>query len=71
MEYLRSQIAVVFQETYPFMGPIENIKMARLDASEAEVIEAAKMANAHNFIEALPQGYETIVGGTRRNPVRW
>lgn len=63
MEYLRSQIAVVFQETYLFYGTVlENIKMARPDASEAEVIEAAKMANAHNFIEALPQGYETIVG---------
>ncbi len=60
---LREQIGIVPQETLLFGGTIrENILYGRLDASEAELIDAAKSANAHEFIMALPDGYDTIVG---------
>ncbi len=60
---LREQIGLVPQETLLFGGTIlENIQYGRLDASEEEIIEAAKAANAHEFIESLPDGYHTIVG---------
>lgn len=60
---LRSQIGLVPQETILFGGTIrENIAYGRLTASEAEIIEAAKAANAHNFIIETPKGYDTIVG---------
>lgn len=60
---LRDQIAVVPQETLLFGGTIyENIVYGRLDAPRDAVIEAAKNANAHDFIMSLPDGYETIVG---------
>ena len=60
---LRQHIAIVPQETLLFGGTIyENIRYGRLEASEAEIIEAAKAANAHDFITELPDGYETIVG---------
>lgn len=60
---LRQQIGIVPQETLLFGGTIrENILYGRLDANESEMIEAAKAANAHDFIEALPDGYDTIVG---------
>ncbi len=60
---LRDQIAVVPQETLLFGGTIyENIRYGRLEASEAEIIDAAKAANAHNFIMELPDKYQTIVG---------
>jgi ATP-binding cassette, subfamily B, bacterial MsbA len=60
---LRQQIGIVPQETLLFGGTIrENILYGRLDASEADIIEAAKAANAHGFIQALPDGYDTIVG---------
>jgi len=65
---LRAQIGIVPQETLLFGGTIrENILYGRLEASQAEVIEAARAANAHEFITALPDGYETVVGerGTR------
>ncbi|MEG2148996.1 MAG: ABC transporter ATP-binding protein [Clostridiales bacterium] len=63
LSYLRSCIAVVFQDTYLFYGTIsENIRMSKPDATENELIEAAKVANIHDFIMALPKGYETIVG---------
>jgi subfamily B ATP-binding cassette protein MsbA len=62
-ESLRSQIGVVPQETLLFGGTVkENILYGKLEASEAEMIEAAKAANAHQFISDLPDGYETIVG---------
>lgn len=62
-ESLRAQIGIVPQETLLFGGKIrENILYGRLDASEAEMIEAAKAANAHDFILELPDQYETIVG---------
>jgi subfamily B ATP-binding cassette protein MsbA len=60
---LRQQIGVVPQETLLFGGTIrENIRYGRLDATEDELVAAAKAANAHDFIVGLPDGYETIVG---------
>ncbi len=60
---LRAQIGVVPQETLLFGGTIrENILFGRLDATEEQMIDAARAANAHDFITSLPDGYETIVG---------
>ena len=60
---LRGHIGIVPQETMLFGGSIrENILYGKLDASEAELIAAAKSANAHDFISELPKGYDTIVG---------
>lgn len=60
---LRDQIGIVPQETLLFGGSIaENIRYGRLDATDKEVIEAAKAANAHEFISEMPDGYDTIVG---------
>jgi subfamily B ATP-binding cassette protein MsbA len=60
---LREQIGLVPQETLLFGGTIhENIAYGRLDATNDEVIAAAKAANAHEFILASPQGYDTVVG---------
>ncbi len=62
-EALRSQIGVVLQETLLFSGTIrENICYAKPNATDEEVIAAAKTANAHDFIMALPEGYNTMVG---------
>jgi ATP-binding cassette subfamily B protein len=62
-ESLRANIGVVTQETFLFHATVrENLLYARLDATEAEVIAAAKAANAHDFIAALPEGYDTVVG---------
>jgi ATP-binding cassette subfamily B protein/subfamily B ATP-binding cassette protein MsbA len=63
LESLRSQIALVLQDPYIFpISVAENIAFGRPDASREEVIAAAKAANAHEFIEAMPAGYDTIVG---------
>ena len=60
---LRSQMGVVLQETHLFSGSIrDNIKYAKPYATDAEVIRAARAANAHDFIMRLPEGYNTIVG---------
>jgi subfamily B ATP-binding cassette protein MsbA len=60
---LRDQIGIVPQETLLFGGSIrENIRYGRLEASEDEIIAAARAANAHDFISAMPDGYETVVG---------
>lgn len=57
---LRRSMAMVLQDTKLFQGTImENIRYGKLDATDEEVIEAAKLANAHSFIEKLPDGYET------------
>jgi ATP-binding cassette subfamily B multidrug efflux pump len=62
IESLRSQIGTVFQETTLFAGTIrENIAFGRPEASMEEVIAAAKAAEAHDFIESFPNGYETNV----------
>jgi subfamily B ATP-binding cassette protein MsbA len=60
---LRRQIALVPQETHLFGGTVrENILYGRLEASEEEMIAAARAANAHAFITELPEGYDTVVG---------
>ena len=60
---LRGQIGIVPQETLLFGGNIrENILYGRLEASQAEVVAAAEAANAHDFIQQLPDGYDTQVG---------
>lgn len=57
---LRSKIGLVLQDAYLFSDTIrENLRYGRLDATDEEIIEAAKLANAHRFIEKLPQGYDT------------
>lgn len=62
---LRSNIAMVLQDTHLFTGSImENIRYGRLDATDEEVIEAAKLANADSFIQYLPQGYDTVIQGS-------
>ena len=60
---VRSQIGIVPQETILFSGTIfENIRYGNLDATDLEVINAAKAANAHIFIKNLPNGYQTEIG---------
>jgi subfamily B ATP-binding cassette protein MsbA len=60
---LREQIGIVPQETSLFSGSIgENIRYGKLDATQAEIEQAARDANAHDFIARLPQGYDTLVG---------
>jgi ATP-binding cassette subfamily B protein/subfamily B ATP-binding cassette protein MsbA len=60
---LRSQVSMVLQDVYLFYGSVrENILFGRPEASHAEVVEAAKIANAHEFIVNLPDGYDTMVG---------
>jgi len=63
LESLRRQISIVLQDVFLFHGTVrENILFGRPDASEAEVIAAAQIANAHTFICALPDGYDTLIG---------
>ena len=60
---LRRNVGVVQQDVYLFAGTVvENIRYGKPDASQAEVIEAAKRANAHDFILSLPNGYDTDIG---------
>ena len=60
---LRKNIAIVSQETYLFIGSIlENIRYAKPDATKEEIIQAAKIAGAHDFIVKLPDGYNTQIG---------
>ncbi len=65
---LRSRIGMVLQDTWLFSGTIrENIRYGRLDATDAEVEEAARSARADKFIRALPQGYDTQLGEDAAN----
>jgi ATP-binding cassette, subfamily B, bacterial len=60
---LRRNIGVVQQDVYLFAGTVlDNIRYGNLDATKAEIIEAAKKANAHDFIMGLPDGYDTDIG---------
>jgi subfamily B ATP-binding cassette protein MsbA len=60
---IREQIGIVPQETILFGGTIrENVVYGRLDATEAEIVAAARAANAHDFIMGFPNGYDTLVG---------
>ncbi len=64
---LRGNVAMVSQETYMFMGTVaENIAYAKKDASRAEIIRAAVLASAHDFICRMPDGYDTIIGSSGR-----
>ena len=61
---LRKTISIVLQDTHLFTGTIaDNIRYGNLEATDDEVIKAAKLANAHSFIKRLPQGYQTEITG--------
>ncbi len=63
LESLSNQVGMVTQETYLFHDTIRtNLQYARLDAAQAELEEACRVANIHDFIQGLPEGYDTIVG---------
>jgi ATP-binding cassette subfamily B protein len=63
LDSLRRQISIVLQDVFLFHGTVrENILFGRPDAAEQEIIRAAKIANAHEFISSLPDGYETLIG---------
>jgi ATP-binding cassette, subfamily B, bacterial len=63
LQCLRNQLSLVLQEPLLFSGSItDNIRYGRLDASMDDIIEAARAANAHDFIERLPDGYDTELG---------
>ena len=65
---LRKNIAVVLQDTHLFTGTVrENIRYGRLDATDEEVVMAAKTANAHSFIMKLSDGYDTVIQGDGAN----
>ena len=65
---LRRSLAVVLQDTHLFTGTIaDNIRFGKLDATDEEVVAAAKLANAHSFIRRLPKGYDTPVTGDGKN----
>lgn len=65
---LRKNIAMVSQETYIFMGTVaENIAYAKPEATQEEIIQAAILASAHDFICKMPDGYDTVIGSSGRS----
>jgi ABC-type multidrug transport system fused ATPase/permease subunit len=63
LKSLRQQISIVLQDVFLFHGTVrDNVLFSRPGATEGEIVDAAKTANAHEFIVRLPQGYETVVG---------
>ena len=67
-ESLRRQMGVVLQDTFLFSGTLmENIRYGRLEASDEEILEAARLANADSFITRLPEGYQTQLGERGHN----
>ena len=61
---LRRSLGIVLQDTHLFTGTVrENIQYGKLDATDEEIIKAAKLANAHSFITRLPDGYDTMLTG--------
>ncbi|WP_160677614.1 ABC transporter ATP-binding protein [Clostridium sp. C8-1-8] len=65
---LRKCFSVVLQDTFMFTGTImDNIRYSQTDATDEQVIEAAKLAHAHDFIDKLPKGYNTMVSGATDN----
>lgn len=65
---LRRSLGMVLQDTHLFTGTVmDNIRYGRLDATDEECIEAAKLANAHGFIKRLPEGYQTKLSGDGGN----
>lgn len=68
IEDLRRSLGIVLQDTHLFTGTVaDNIRYGKLDASDEEVVAAAKLANADGFIRHLPKGYETIISGDGGN----
>lgn len=67
-ESLRKALSMVLQDTHLFTGTVrENIRYGRLDATDEEIEEAAKLASAHSFISRLPHGYDTVIEGDGAN----
>ncbi|WP_294171406.1 ABC transporter ATP-binding protein [uncultured Clostridium sp.] len=67
-ESLRKTVSMVLQDTYLFSESVsDNIRYGRLDASDEDVIKAAKMADAHHFIKQLPEGYNTVLSDNGGN----
>jgi len=65
---LRSTMSIVLQDVHLFEGTVaDNIRYGRLDATDEEVVEAAKLANAHYFIKNLPNGYDTVLTADGQN----
>ncbi len=65
---LRHSLGIVLQDTHLFTDTVrENIRYGNLDATDEEVVAVAKLANAHNFIKHLPQGYDTVLTGDGAN----
>lgn len=65
---LRRSLGIVLQDTHLFTGTVmDNIRYGKLDATDEECIKAAKLANAHDFIKRLPDGYNTILTGDGSN----
>ena len=65
---LRRSLAMVLQDTHLFTGTVEdNIRYGKLDATHEEIVEAAKLSNAHSFIKRLPDGYNTMITGDGGN----
>ncbi len=65
---LRRSLGMVLQDTHLFTGTVmDNIRYGRLDATDEECMEAAKLANAHSFIKRLPEGYQTVLTGDGGN----
>ena len=65
---LRRSLGIVLQDTHLFTGTVkDNIRFGKLDATDEEVVAAAKLANAHSFIRRLPQGYDTMLTGDGAN----
>ena len=65
---LRRSLGIVLQDTHLFTGTVmENIRYGKLDATDAEVIQAAKLVNADGFIQRLPEGYQTMLHGDGAN----
>lgn len=65
---LRRSLAMVLQDTHLFTGTVaDNIRYGNLEATDAQIVEAAKLANAHEFITRLPEGYDTVITGDGAN----
>lgn len=65
---LRKSLSIVLQDTHLFTGTVmDNIRYGRLEATDEECIDAAKLASAHSFIRRLPNGYQTVISGDGDN----
>ena len=65
---MRQSLAMVLQDTHLFTGTVkDNVRYGKLDATDQEIIEACKLANADEFINRLPQGYDTVLKGDGSN----